>query len=251
VSDDHVLVERLAEHVALVTLDNPSHGNAIDAAMRRSLPRIWNELRDDPTVRVVILTGAGDRHFCTGRDFKDRDEEWLPYPQLKDFWKPVIVAVNGVCGGSGNNFLWEADFAIASERATFTEPHVSIGWVPAQEMLGLAMRGVPLGEVMQLGLRGTRYRMTAERALACGMVVEVVPHERLIERALELADDVAAQSPSAVQAFKEIMHRVLSYYYANQELVPMWREIHDRQRESPDHSEGPKAFVQRRPPRWE
>jgi E-phenylitaconyl-CoA hydratase len=250
-SEDPLLVTRPIEHVAVLTLDNPTHGNAIDAAMRRSLPRTWEELRQDDSVRAVVLTGAGDRHFCTGRDFKDRDREWLPYPHLKDFWKPVIVAINGVCGGSGHNFLWEADFAVASDRASFTEPHVSIGWVPAHEMLGYAVRGVPMGEIMQMGMRGKGYRMSAERALAVGIVTAVVPHEQLLERTLEIAREIAEQSPSAVRAFKEVVHRTLGLDYAYQQQAPMWQEILDRARTSPDHKEGPKAFVEARKPVWQ
>lgn len=250
-SSDRVLVTQPTEHITLITLNNPSHGNAVDAAMRRELPTLWSKLRADDSVRVVIITGSGDRHFCTGRDFKDKDGEWLPYPHLTDFWKPVLVAVNGVCAGSGHNFLWEADFAIASERASFTEPHVSIGWVPRQEMLGLATRAIPLGEVMQLGLRGKRYRMSAQRAAECGLVTEVVEHHRLVERAIEIATDIAAQSPTATRLFKEGMHRTLGLHYTYGESARMWDEIMDRSRESADYAEGLRAFAQGRPPRWQ
>jgi len=165
-------------------------------------------------------------------------------------WKPVILAINGVCAGGGFHFVtFISDFAICSENATFMEPHVSVAQVPVREGLGLATR-IPLSVVMRLVMVGNKERLTAEDALRHGLVTEVVPQERLIPRATEIAENILEQSPLTVRAIKEIMARNFYCEYAQrsaQTLGDYIRKLHDR---SEDHLEGPRAFAQKRKPAW-
>src|SRR3990172_12663693 len=134
--NEPVLLEK-RNSIAIVTLNRPEAGNAHDGRMGEALDAIWQHLSGDEGTRTVILTGMGDRHFCAGADMKaavrSRDPSFqgrgvTPWGDIpEDFWKPVICAINGVVAGGGWHFVWQSDFAIAAEHATFLEPHVSIG----------------------------------------------------------------------------------------------------------------------------
>lgn len=241
--------------VALVTLNRPDAGNASDAEMAHELIALWPKLSEDEDVRAVVLTGAGTRHFCTGADMKLASDKgdtgfdaWGDIPE--DFYKPVICAVNGVVAGGGWHFMWQADFAIAAENATFLEPHVSVGWVPLREMLGMALR-VPQGPIRRMAYMGTAERMDAKRAYELGVVTEVVPIKELVDRAMEIATVIANQAPLAVQATKETFQRAFDLRYA-------WRPLYDHMHEkriqvdweSEDGKEGPRAFAEKRAPVW-
>src|SRR5690606_6713847 len=245
----------IEEGVALVTLNRPEAGNASDAAMAHALIALWPELAKNDAVRVVVLTGAGIRHFCTGADMKLASEKgdtgfdaWGDVPE--NFFKPVICAVNGVVAGGGWHFMWQADFAIASETATFLEPHVSVGWVPLREMLGMALRA-PQGPIRRMAYMGTAERMDAKRAYELGIVTEIVPAEQLVPRTLEIARIIARQAPLAIQTQKEAFQRAFDLRYA-------WRPLYDHMHEkriqvdwqSEDGKEGPRAFAEKRPPVW-
>jgi E-phenylitaconyl-CoA hydratase len=249
-----VLLE-IEEGVALVTLNRPEAGNASDAEMAHELIDLWPKLHADEAVRAVVLTGAGNRHFCTGADMKLASQEgdtgfdaWGDVPE--DFFKPVICAVNGVVAGGGWHFMWQADFAIASDNATFLEPHVSVGWVPLREMLGMALR-VPQGPIRRMAYMGTAERMDAQRAYELGIVTEIVASDELVPRALEIARIIARQAPLAVQTTKETFQRAFDLRYA-------WRPLYDHMHEkriqvdwhSEDGKEGPRAFAEKRKAEW-
>ena len=249
-----VLVEK-EDGVALITLNRPEAGNASDAEMASELITLWKALDTDDEVRAVVLTGAGTRHFCTGADMKLASREgdtgfdaWGDIPE--DFYKPVICAVNGVVAGGGWHFMWQADFAIASETATFLEPHVSVGWVPLREMLGMALR-VPQGPIRRMAYMGTAERIDAERAYQLGIVTEIVPADMLVARTMEIAMTIARQAPLAVRATKETFQRAFDLRYA-------WRELYDHMHEkriqvdwhSEDGKEGPLAFAEKRQANW-
>jgi enoyl-CoA hydratase/carnithine racemase len=218
--------------IAVVTLNRPEAGNSHTAKMGQELTAAWNDANDDPVIRVAILTGAGDKFFCAG------------------FRKPVMLAINGICAGGGFHFLWQSDFAICAEHATFMEPHVSIGWVPLREMMGLAERA-PLGVVFRMAFMGTKERMSAQRAYELGIVTEVVPADRLLERAMEIAGCIAEQAPLAVEATKEILHRAFELRFARRKELDhgiLLREA--KTHHSEDYREGPRAFAERRKPQW-
>lgn len=244
-----------ADGVTLITLNRPEAGNACDANLAAELSQLWVELDKDDETSVVVLTGAGPRHFCTGADLKGAlgtasagFEHWPDVPQ--NFFKPVICAVNGVVAGGGWHFLWQADFAIASHNATFLEPHVSVGWVPLREMLGLAMRA-PQGPVRRMAYMGATERMDAERAYQIGIVTELVEPDALVEHTLSVARKIAEQAPLAVRLQKEAFQRSFDLRYALREVYDHMHEKRARvDWKSEDGREGPLAFVEKRKPVW-
>ena len=257
-----VLVEREGP-VGWLVFNRPEAGNAMDAAMLDRLEAAWLELDRDPDVRVIVNTGAG-RAFQTGLDVvqlarapealrkqsgRTRRGELRMTAWQNGVWKPVIAAVNGVCAGGGLHFVADADIVIASSAAQFLDPHVSLGQVTAYEAIGLA-RKIPFEAVMRMALVGRHERLSAERALALGMVSQVVdPPERLRAEAQALAEKIARNSPAAMAATKRALWGALEAGLTDaskagaQELVSMWGH--------PDQEEGPRAFAEKREPQWQ
>lgn len=204
--------------VCRITLNRPEALNAFDERMRGELRATWRALRHDDETRVVVLSGSGDRAFCSGIDRSGEMSALLGGPifgtsnnfmyddpgddlgpKACDLWKPVIAAVNGICCGGAFYMLAECDLIIAAEHATFFDPHVTYGMAAVYEPIKMAQR-MPLGEVLRLTLLGAHERMTAQTALRVGLVSEVVPFDELAGRAHRLAGTVASQPPEAVQA---------------------------------------------------
>lgn len=244
-------------HVCTVTLDRPERRNAFDWAMRLGLEAFWTDVAADPGVRCVVLTGAGPG-FCAGADVSDLaaersprgagvDDElaFLPGRRLA---VPVVVAVNGVCAGGGLHFVADADVVVAGESASFLDTHVAVGQVSGLEPIGLALRA-PLGVVARLALTGRAGRLDAHAALAAGLVGEVVPDERLAARAAELAAAVAAASPTAVRATRQVLRR-FEARLLDDDLAEAWDAV-QRHWDHPDAHEGAQAFLDRRDPVWE
>jgi enoyl-CoA hydratase/carnithine racemase len=172
----------------------------------------------------------------------------LPTPRRLRVHKPVIAAVNGVTAGFSLDLVTEADIPIASERAYFVDPHVSIGYVSSHEMVNMARR-VPVAVCLRMALLGSRERMTAQRAYEVGLVTEVVPHERLLPRARELAEMILSNAPLAVWGTKMAILQGLGLPIPQaEEIAAGYLEVVEQ---SEDHKEGPKAFVEKRPPRWQ
>ncbi|MFF7155599.1 enoyl-CoA hydratase-related protein [Streptomyces sp. NPDC008139] len=195
--------------VALVTLDRPERHNALDGATVDGLREVWRDLRFDDAVRAVVLTGAGDRAFCTGVDRGlDVPQPSSPYsvddplltagPKANDLWKPIVAAVNGMACGGAFYLLGEAEFLIAAEGATFFDPHTAYGMVSAYEAVLMAQR-MPYGEAMRMSLMGTAERVSARRAYETGLVSEVVPGPDLLATALRAAAVLSSYPTDAVQ----------------------------------------------------
>ncbi len=248
-------------HVALVRLDRPDRLNAIDAQMQFELERVWRDFDADPELRVALLTGTGDRAFCSGADVGGGDRPLGRavghstgaaalgrYTPLRiPTWKPIVLAVNGMCAGSGLHFVHDADVIVASEGATFFDTHLALGLVAAGEPIGLSRR-MPIGEVMAMMLLGKEYRLTATRAHAIGMVHEVVASEQLSARSLELARIIARQAPEATQLTKKAIYTGLDHGLATaNEIGAFLLQSHARSEEA---AEGLAAFRERRAPRW-
>nr|WP_237541573.1 enoyl-CoA hydratase/isomerase family protein [Streptomyces sp. SID4936] len=195
--------------VALVTLDRPEKHNAIDLATAAELAAAWRSFRFDDGVRAVVLTGAGGRAFCTGIDRGvDVPQPPSPYtiddplltigPKANDLWKPVIAAVEGMACGGAFYLLGEAEFVIASETATFFDPHTTYGMVSAYEAIAMAQR-MPFGEVARMSLMGTAERVSARRAYETGLVSEVTAAGGAVDAALRAAGVIASYPTRAVQ----------------------------------------------------
>ncbi|MER5276077.1 enoyl-CoA hydratase/isomerase family protein [Streptomyces sp. NPDC002809] len=195
--------------VALLTLDRPEKHNAIDLATAAELTAAWRAFRFDDEVRAVVVTGAGGRAFCTGIDRgADVPQPSSPYtiddpllaigPKANDLWKPVIAAVEGMACGGAFYLLGEAEFVIASEEATFFDPHTTYGMVSAYEAIAMAQR-MPFGEVARMSLMGTAERVTARRAYETGLVSEVTPPGGAVAAALRAAAVIASYPTGGVQ----------------------------------------------------
>ncbi|MFG2145205.1 enoyl-CoA hydratase/isomerase family protein [Streptomyces sp. NPDC048696] len=195
--------------VAVVTLDRPEKHNAIDLATAAELAAVWREFRYDDEVRAIVLTGAGEKAFCTGIDrsavvpqpsspYSVDDPLIAVGPKANDLWKPVIAAVRGMACGGAFYLLGEADFVIAAEDATFFDPHTTYGMVSAYESVHLALR-MPPGEVARLALMGTAERVSARRAYETGLVSEVTAPGEEVAAAVRCAEVVAGYPTEAVQ----------------------------------------------------
>jgi enoyl-CoA hydratase/carnithine racemase len=253
----NLLVQNDADGVLFVTLNRPERLNALSLGLRDELRALWSERKSDPDLRCVVVTGAG-RAFCAGADMEELStgvstgaiqtaEAALSFLPAHVLDVPVIAAINGLCVGGGLQFLADADFAIGSDSAWFSDPHVTMGQVSAVEHLRLVAK-LPAPAIVRLMLLGSSYRMSAEEAKAAHLITEVVPAERLQARALELAHVIAGQSPTAVRVSLGFIRNFLRRQVA-EDVEAAWHAV-DLQRSHPDAAEGPRAFAEKRPPRW-
>lgn len=197
------------DHVATVTLNRPEKLNAANAAMLADFRSLWQWVREDDDIHVVVLRAAGERAFCTGLDrvegfvypanvWNKPDPGLSLSPKVNKVWKPFICAVNGMCAGGAFYWINEADIVISSDDATFFDPHVDFGLTAALEPIGLISK-IGAGEVLRMFLLGLSERMSANRAREIGLVSEVVPTSELWDRAEALARLVAAKPSVATQ----------------------------------------------------
>jgi enoyl-CoA hydratase/carnithine racemase len=227
--------------------------------------RLVKEGEADDAVWIILVTGAG-RAFCAGADVTEipddgrviYDEPYLTtYPQweapqeatppFRSMTKPILTAVNGLCCGAGLDLVTTGDITIASDRAEFFDPHVSIGLVSGREMVRLA-RVLPLNVAMRVALTGRHERLGAQRAYDLGLVSEVVPHERLLERAREIAAVVNRNAPLAVRGTRLAIRKGVDLPLHEAEILA--ETFRERVVRTDDAREGPRAFVEKRPPQW-
>src|SRR5215813_351121 len=254
----------VADRVATIVLDRPARKNAMNQQMKDELRTCWHRVKSDPDIWVAIITGAGNA-FSSGADVESlatggfvKPNRWrelamiegiveLPTPRRMRVHIPVIAAVNGVVAGFSLDLVSEADIPIASEKAYFVDPHVSIGYVSSHEMVNMARR-VPVSVCLRMALLGSRERMSAQRAYEVGLVTEIVPHEKLMERARELAGMLLTNSPLAVWGTKMAILQGLGLPIPQaEEIAAGYLEVVEQ---SEDHAEGPRAFVAKRRPEW-
>ena len=242
-----------------VTLDRPK-ANAIDLATSRVMGEVFRDFRDDPDLRVAIITGAGEKFFCAGWDLKaaaDGDAVDGDYgvggfgglQALPDLNKPVIAAVNGICCGGGFELALSADLIVASDTASFALPEIRSGTVADAASIKLPKR-IAWHVAMDLLLTG-RW-MDAEEALRLGLLREVVPQERLMETAWELARLLASGPPLVYAAIKEIVRvsEDMQFQPALKKVTGRELETVDRLYSSEDQLEGARAFAEKRDPIW-
>jgi enoyl-CoA hydratase/carnithine racemase len=241
------------EHVATITFNRPECLNATNDTSRRELGEAWGIVRDDPEIRVAIITGAGDRAFSAGQDIRATAESGIrnkvPGSRLHhDVWKPVICALNGMVVGGGLHQVADSDLIIAAEHAELLDTHCAVGNVFAMEPVAL-LRRMPLSMVMQMGLMTKNGRISAQRAYDIGLVNEVVPKEQLMPRSREIALDIAKLSPGTVQASIKAMWKSLDVGLAPAFDVA-YRYVLQHQLMHPDYHEGMRAFAEKREPNW-
>lgn len=253
---------RCQDGIAWITLDRPERGNSLTPAMQPVFRAIWAEVRDNPDVRVAVIAARGERHFCTGFDVAETDGDeagsvfkdapfaesvhWSAYQN--QVWKPVICVVTGLCVGGGLHFVVDSDIVVASENAAFLDSHVNVGMVGAIENIGLARR-LPLGTVLRMTLEGRDFRLSAQRAYQLGLVDELAPTpEDALQRAQEMARRIASNSPQAMARSKQAVWGSLERSYGDA-LEHGWKLLREHWAH-PDFQEGPRAFAEKRAPRW-
>ncbi len=255
---DGILYEK-RDGIAIITIDRPERGNSLTKKMEQIFRAIWTEVREDPEIRVAIVTGSGDRHFSTGFDVADAKAEGsvannLPLsddvfwsPRHNRVWKPTICAVNGLAVGGGLHFVVDCDIIVATENAAFMDTHVNVGMVGALENVGLAKR-LPLGTALRMTLMGRSYRLSAERAHTLGLVDELVKPGELMDTALAMARAMLENSPQAMSLSQQAIWGSLERGYQDA-LEYAWALLRVHW-QHPDFIEGPRAFAEKRPARW-
>jgi enoyl-CoA hydratase len=255
-----VLVEYGPEdRVALITLNRPHADNAITTEMGARLTEVLETIAVRPTVRVAIITGAGDRAFSVGSDLRQRKdmtkEQWLRQRQdfdrtlytLRQLRKPIFAAVNGIAYGGGCEIAQSTDFIIASDNATFGQPEAMIGLAAGGGSPALLPRVLPPGKALQMLMTGDP--ITAQEAHRLGMVNELCPQGELLEVARRIADKIASNSPTAVQAVKRAVR--MGQGQPIEQAIAIMMEAHWRSAVHPDRVEGIGAFNDDRDPSFQ
>ena len=246
--------------VAVITLNRPRAMNAVNAAMSAAVGNALRELDEDPELSVGVITGTG-RAFCAGADLKELGAgrpvsapghpEWGFAGLVRHVVdKPLIAAVNGFALGGGTEIVLACDLAVISEDAQLGLPEVKRGLVAAAGGLLRLHRQIPPKVAAHAALTGEP--LDAATALRWGLVNEVVPTDHVVARALRLAGQIAANAPLAVRASKRIMRRSAEY---GSDWDPAIWDMNEAEfgevRRSADAEEGPRAFAEKRPPRWQ
>jgi E-phenylitaconyl-CoA hydratase len=246
-----------ADGVALLTLNRPERLNALDPEHYALLSRAFERVRDDPAIRVCVVTGAGERAFCTGADLKApmprlgpaemaaTQRDLLPNRGL-EVWKPIVAAVNGHCLAGGMCLLLACDIRLAAPHATFGLSEVRRGLIAGNG--GAVRAGLELPRALAMELLLTGDSWDAARAERWGLVNRIVPMDRLRDEALATARRVAANAPLAVQAAKEVALRARDLPLGDairleQAMLALLATTEDR-------AEGVAAFAERRAPRF-
>ena len=261
-----VLTE-LRDHVLVVTLNRPEARNAVNAELTLGLGDALERAERETEIRVLVLTGAGDKSFCAGADLKAIARGEALSPPGTEQWgfagfvnhpisKPVITAVNATALGGGTELVLASDLVVAAESAKFGLPEVRRGLIAAAGGLIRLPEQLPRKVAMHMILTGEP--IDAETALSWGLVNEVVPDGRVLDAALDLAEVVAANAPLAVQASKRIASG--RYRGADGETprdLPYERDAWQANKEeivalmsTEDAIEGPTAFAEKRAPVW-
>ncbi|MCB1377774.1 MAG: crotonobetainyl-CoA hydratase [Alphaproteobacteria bacterium] len=242
-----------------VTIDRPK-ANAIDAATSRIMGDIFARFRDDPDLRVAILTGAGEKFFCPGWDLKAAAEGEAPdsdygvggfggLQELPGLNKPVICAVNGLAFGGGFEIMISCDIIIAAEHATFALPEINSGTVADAASIKLPRR-IPYHVAMEMLFTGRR--IDTREAKHWGLINEIVQAQHLMDRAREIAAQLADGPPLVFAAIKEITRDTahLPVQQAFDLVTKRKLKTVDRLYASEDQLEGARAFTEKRKPQW-
>lgn len=253
------IILEISDRVATVTLDRPEAMNALDPESLAALNETFQRLNADPSVRVVILTGAGPRAFCTGSDLKKTmppkegfaelafggPQAYYPLAFL-DIDKPVICAMNGLALGGGLEMALACDIRIACSTAEFAQSEVRVGSIPAAGGTQRLPRMIGTSDAMLMMLTGDR--IDAQTALRIGLISQVVEPQDLLTAADKIARRIADNAPLSVVAIKRLVRQGLD--------LPLVAAIQSEQyvlgllRDTRDRLEGRKAFQEKRSPQF-
>jgi E-phenylitaconyl-CoA hydratase len=249
----------LENHVATVVLDRPEAMNSIDPDMRTELIATWQRIREDENVWVTIVTGAGEKSFCTGADLKKTipsDDSFAqetfntPAPispvAHMEMDKPLIAAINGYAMGGGLEIALACDIRIASANAQFALSEARIGSIPGAGGTQRLPRAIGMSDAMLMLL--TAERIDAHEALRMGLVSKVVPQAELMASAQAIAGKIASNAPLAVRAIKRLAKRGMDMPL--QQGIDSERYVFGLLYHSEDRIEGRKAFAEKRKPNY-
>ncbi|MGB5863205.1 MAG: enoyl-CoA hydratase-related protein [Sulfitobacter sp.] len=255
-SYDFITTEKRG-HILIVTMNRPDVYNAVHVDMHNEMAACWDAFAADRDLWVAVLTGAGDKAFCAGNDLKATAAGGARATMTQtgfaglsarfDLEKPIIAAVNGFAMGGGFETALSCDIILASQNAKFALPEVKVGFFAAAS--GVQRLSRYIGRLAAQELMYTGRTISADEALALGCVNAVLPHEELMQKAMEKAEQLCAVSPSAVKATK----RVLNDMYARdgmQDSIAYSREVIADLSKTEDFKEGVNAFVEKRAPVW-
>jgi enoyl-CoA hydratase/carnithine racemase len=259
-AEPSVLVDYEAgDTIAVITLNRPLADNAITTEMGARLTEVLETIAVRPSIRVAMITGAGERAFSVGSDLRQRKsmtkEQWLRQRQdfdrtlytLRQVRKPIFAVVNGIAYGGGSEIAQSTDFIIASDNATFGQPEAMIGLSAGGGSPALLPRLLPRGRALQMLMTGDP--ITAHEAHRIGMVNEVHPPGKLMAAARSIAEKIASNSPTAVQAVKRAVH--LGEGQPIEQAIAIMMEAHWRSAVHPDRVEGIGAFNENRDPHFQ
>lgn len=239
-----------------ITMNRPEVGNALHPPANAELEGVMNAFENDDELRVAILTGAGDQFFCTGNDLKYMAEGnalWVPKTGFAGITsrvnrtKPIIAAVNGSAMGGGLEIAMAADIIVAADHAKLALPEVKVGLVAGAGGIQRLTRQIGLKPAMRMLLSGKA--ITAEKALALGLVNEVVPLESLFEVVNEIATEISHASPAAVKCTMKIQNETARFASVD-DAVTAPHTVMDELINSADFWDGPSAFAEKRKPIW-
>lgn len=257
-TDTPIRTERRG-HVLEVTLDRPK-ANAIDLATSRIMGEVFTDFRDDPDLRVAVITGAGEKFFCAGWDLKAAAEGdavdgdygkggFGGMQEMRGLHKPVIAAVNGICCGGGLELAISADIILAADHASFALPEIRSGTVADAATVKLPKR-IPYHIAMEMLFTG-RW-IDAEEAARWGLVNRIVPAADLMDQARAMVDTLASGPPLVYAAIKEIVREAedMKFQDAMNRITKSQFATVETLYRSEDQLEGARAFAEKRDPVW-
>jgi E-phenylitaconyl-CoA hydratase len=251
------LLKEMVDSTVVLTLNRPAKGNSLTSDLIDELGAALIEAREDSRVRCVVITGAGDRFFCTGSDLTGQpqipatdDQFDVPPPHLSrglELWKPTIAAINGMALGGGLELALACDLRFAAANASVGLPEPRLGTMPGAGGTQRLIRQIPQAWAMELLLTGERW--DAERALRAGILNDVVDGASLRDRVLEVAGRIGANAPLAVQAIKQATAR--GQHLSLADGLTVERTLFNVLRDTQDRAEGRRAFAEKRDPVFE
>lgn len=244
-------------HVLVVTMNRPEVYNAVHVDMHNEMADCWDKFAADPDLWVAVLTGAGDKAFTAGNDLKATatggskakmtETGFAGLSSRFDLEKPIIAAVNGFAMGGGFETALSCDIILASENAKFALPEVKVGFFAAAS--GVQRLSRYIGRLAAQELMFTGRTITAAEALKLGCLNEVHPHDQLMEKAMEKAEQLCTVSPSAVKATKRVLND-MALRDGMAGSIAYSREVIADLAKTEDFKEGVNAFVEKRAPKW-
>jgi len=246
--------------IAYLTLNRPEAYNAMNSELWDGLIKAWTEVGENPDIWVGVVTGAGNKAFCSGQDLKEM-AEWMATPEDQrsatplpavnpmngmQIWKPMICAINGLCIGGGLELAMACDIRIAADNARLGLAEVKNGVFPGNSGTQKLPRLIPFAKAVELLMTGEL--VDAEEACRLGLVNKVVPFDQLMAEAEAMANKILENGPLAVRAVKELAYRGIEVSLA--EGLNLEKEVGARLSKTEDSMEGPRAFAEKRKPVW-